>query len=252
MVKQWFKLNPINGIMEQIRKGDVEAFLSMRAKNIQDINLNSGEPIKCKSDIWVINNLTTKDQISSVLNDFSSPIESWRKIPETQKQYLVSSLGRVKVVYKSGKEKILSQYAKSGRKKLMVKIPIEEKKYKEFHIHQLVANAFIPNPDNCECVFHKNGDILNNMSKNLRWIDRVELGQITGGLTNSMPVFKKDAKTKEVIDWYESMAEAGRQNYLHRETIRLCVSGELKTAGGFIWEIDEELKKNKHKLRGII
>lgn len=252
MVKQWFKLNPINGIMEQIRKGDVEAFLSMRARNIQDINLNSGEPIKCKSDIWVINNLTTKDQISSVLNDFSSPIESWRKIPETQKQYLVSSLGRVKVVYKSGKEKILSQYAKSGRKKLMVKIPIEEKKYKEFHIHQLVANAFIPNPDNCECVFHKNGDILNNMSKNLRWIDRVELGQITGGLTNSMPVFKKDAKTKEVIDWYESMAEAGRQNYLHRETIRLCVSGELKTAGGFIWEIDEELKKNKHKLRGII
>lgn len=251
MVKQWYKFNPINGICDLIGKNDVEAFLSMRAIN-KNIDFNSGTPIKCKNDLWVINNLSTKEEIELVRNEFSDPKEIWRKIDISPKPYFVSSLGRVKVKYKNGKEKILSQYAKSGRKKLMVKLPVGEKKYKEIHVHQLVANAFIPNPEECECIYHKNGNIFDNSAKNLRWIDRHELGQLTGGLSNSMPVFKKDASTGEVLEWYESMAEAGRQNYLHRETIRMCIIGELKTAGGFLWEIDKELKKDKHKLRGIM
>ena len=81
---------------------------------------------------------------------------------------------------------------------------------------------------------------------------QVRIRKINRGLTNSIPVFKKDPKTKEIIDWYESMAEAGRKNYIHRETIRMCVNGELKTAAGFLWEVDKELKKNKNKLRGIM
>ena len=35
-------------------------------------------------------------------------------------------------------------------------------------------------------------------------------------------------------------------NYLN------VVNGELKTAAGFLWEVDKELKKNKNKLRGIM
>lgn len=252
MVKQWYKLNPINGMSEVIGKNDVEAFISMKAINKNDINLDSGTPIKCRKDIWVINNLTTKEQIDVVRNEFFDPNERWKKIDVCTKPYYISTLGRVKVKYKNGKEKVLSQYAKSGRKKLMVKLPVGDKKYKEFHIHQLVALAFVPNPNNYECTYHKDHDIFNNRCNNIGWIDRSELGKLTGGLTNSMPVFKKDAKTKEIIEWYESMAEAGRQNYLHRETIRMCVAGELKTAGGFLWEIDKELMKDKNKLRGIM
>lgn len=252
MIKQWFKLNPINGMLEQINKNDVEAFISMRAINKNNIDYSSGTPIKCRNDLWVINSLTTKEEIEAIKNDFYDPIETWRKVEIAIKPYYVSSLGRVKVIYKNGKEKILSQYAKSGRTKLMVKIPVDEKKYKEMHIHKLVASAFVNNPNNYECIYHKDGNIFNNSCKNLVWIDRSELGKLTGGLTNSIPVFKKDPKTKEIIDWYESMAEAGRKNYIHRETIRMCVNGELKTAAGFLWEVDKELKKNKNKLRGIM
>lgn len=251
MINEWFKFNPINGITEKISPNDVESFISMRAID-KDIDYYSGNPIKCRDDLWVINNFTKKEQIEKIKNEFFSPIESWRRIENSVKPYYVSSLGRVKIIYKSGKEKILSQYAKTGRKRLMVKITIGDKKYKEFHIHKLVANAFLSNPNNYDCVYHKDGNIYNNACKNLEWMDRSELGKLTGGLTNSLPVFKKDAETNEILDWYESMAEAGRQNYLHRETIRLCVLGELKTAGGFKWEIDKELKKDKNKLRGIM
>lgn len=250
MVNEWFKLNPINGALERISPVDVKAFISMRARD-KNIDYNSGEPIKCKDDLWIINNLTKKEQIDKIKHDFFSPVEVWKRITESAKPYYISSLGRVKVIYKSGREKILAQYTKSGRKRLMVKITIGDKKYKEFHIHKLVANAFVSNPSNYECVYHVDGDICNNAWDNLKWMDRSELGKLTGGLTNSLPVFKKDAKTGEILDWYESMAEAGRQNYLHRETIRLCVIGELKTAGGFKWEVDRELKNDKNKLRGI-
>ena len=80
MVKQWYKLNPINGMSEVIGKNDVEAFISMKAINKNDINLDSGTPIKCRKDIWVINNLTTKEQIDVVRNEFFDPNERWKKI----------------------------------------------------------------------------------------------------------------------------------------------------------------------------
>jgi hypothetical protein len=41
-------------------------------------------------------------------------------------------------------------------------------------IHQLVANAFIPNPNNYECINHKDGNKLNNSVDNLEWCTRAE------------------------------------------------------------------------------
>lgn len=80
----------------------------------------------------------------------------------------------------------------------------------------------------------------NNDFTNLEWISRSKLGQNTGSKSKSISVLKIDTETGEVLDFYESMVEAGRENYLHREAIRLAVSGKLKTAGGFIWKIDNE------------
>jgi len=45
-----------------------------------------------------------------------------------------------------------------------------DKRRKMFRIHQLVARAFIPNPDNCREVNHKDGVKTNNHVSNLEWV----------------------------------------------------------------------------------
>lgn len=43
-------------------------------------------------------------------------------------------------------------------------------KNKEFLVHRLIAEAFVPNPSKLETVDHIDGDKLNNKSENLQWL----------------------------------------------------------------------------------
>lgn len=47
-----------------------------------------------------------------------------------------------------------------------------EGKRKSFYVHRLVAQAFLPNPDNLPCVNHKDEDKSNPHADNLEWCDR--------------------------------------------------------------------------------
>jgi len=56
---------------------------------------------------------------------------------------------------------------------------------KKFTIHRLIAEHYIPNPDNKRCVDHINRDKKDNRIENLRWATNSENGQNKGVAKNN-------------------------------------------------------------------
>lgn len=89
--------------------------------------------------------------------------ELWKEIEEYP-NYQISSLGRVKSKPRMGtKGGIINGENRDG----YIKVHLCPG---GFHfVHRLVAQAFIPNPDNLPVVDHINGDRSDNRVENLRW-----------------------------------------------------------------------------------
>ena len=103
--------------------------------------------------------------------------EMWKDIKDYEGLYQVSNLGRVKSLerlaksnnnnYRIVKEKLLKQSEdKDGYKRVSLN---KNNKSKLCTIHRLVAEAFIPNPNNYPCINHKDENKQNNNLENLEW-----------------------------------------------------------------------------------
>ena len=98
--------------------------------------------------------------------------EIWKPIEWTEGGYEVSNLGRVRSMkqYYGVIARIMpATTQKKGYKAVMFHINGKAKCAK---VHRLVAEAFIPNPDNLPEVNHKDGNKGNNHVSNLEWCTR--------------------------------------------------------------------------------
>ena len=93
--------------------------------------------------------------------------EEWRDIKGYEELYQISNFGRVKSFCK-GKARIIKPVI-SGGDYLRVGL-YTSGRCKIFLIHRLVAEAFIPNPDNLPQVDHRFGIKFDNYFENLRWV----------------------------------------------------------------------------------
>lgn len=172
--------------------------------------------------------------------------EYWKPVVEYEGLYMVSNWGRIKSfdTYRKGpngsirfcKGKILKPSTdKDGYLKVVL---YKNGKEKTFLIHRLVAEAFLPNPNNLTEVNHKDENKLNNNVNNLEWCNRkfnINFGTRNEKVAKklSKPVVQYTLDDQFVREWKSTM-ECGRNGYNHG-AVAACCRGELKKYKDFIW-----------------
>lgn len=168
--------------------------------------------------------------------------EIWKDIPN-HSGYQVSNLGQIK-----GKnKKILSGGVKKGYREVIL-VNNNVRYYKL--VHRLVAEVFIPNPENKPQINHKDGNKLNNSVTNLEWCTASENMKHAYKQGLQKPLYaKENPRAKKVNQYdlqnkllkcYDGIKEASRINKLNPRDISKCCQYRRKQVGGFIWRYANE------------
>lgn len=171
--------------------------------------------------------------------------EIWKDIEGYEGLYQVSNLGRVRSLDSWIRSKCNSMRLRKGR---IINQRLSLQGYKRVHlskgntskhyvVHRLVAEAFIPNPDNLPQVNHINEfDKTDNKVENLEWCTQ-EYNHNYGthnkrvGEKQSKPVYQYTLDNQLVKVW-KSTAECRRNGF---NNVSACCRGVLITVKGFRW-----------------
>lgn len=159
-------------------------------------------------------------------------METWKSIAGYEGLYEVSDLGQVRSLvqrnnrWKPGIMKPVKTRCgylrvclrKDGQQKLLL-------------VHRLVAQAFIPNPNDLETVNHKDEVKTNNAASNLEWLSHKD--NVIYSQARQIQMF--DKSTGELLATFPSAREAERATGISNRNICRCCNRKRKTAGGFIW-----------------
>ena len=168
--------------------------------------------------------------------------EIWKPVKGYEEHYEVSNMGNVRSVdryvmngnrccllkgnpkkaYPNSNGYLRAMLYKNGQRKLHL-------------VHRLVANAFIPNPNNLPCIDHINTLRDDNRVANLRWCTRKEnannpltIEHFTCQKTNKS-VYYIDEQGKKIS--FKSMHEAERQTNVPHSYISRSVNKKVPTLG---------------------
>ena len=217
----------------------------------------------CQSNgfLWVHSD--KEDSISERLNEmFNPPIpeewgSDWRDVKGYEGKFKVSEKGVVialpKFVQCIGESpRFIPLYRMKPYKTPLGYFSIclnENYKKDKTFLHRILAEAFIPNPDNLPFVNHKDENPSNNDLSNLEWCTHQyncnygtrneRLSKIFTNGAKSKAVLQCDKQGNVIKEW-PSLSEARRNGYSHAG-ISLCCNGLQKLHKGYIWKFKDNI-----------
>ena len=176
-------------------------------------------------------------------------VEIWLPVKHYEGLYEISNLGRVKSVkrYRSGvngkpvlvNERIVRQHKNSCGYMLvgLSKSGVQ----KQYLVHRLVAEMFIPNPNNYLEINHIDENKTNNCSRNIEWCSRSYNKHYNKNALKAGTKLKKAVLQYSLdgiyITEYDSVKQAIRQTGISH--ISECCNFKLSSSGGYIWRFKD-------------
>lgn len=195
--------------------------------------------------------------------------EIWKNIEEYP-NYQVSNMGRVKRLstgYYRRTEKILKpQLQNNGY--LHIKLS-QKDKTKCILVHRLVAQVFIPNPNNLPQVNHINEDKTDNRVENLEWCTQKYNINYGNGISKRVKTNKENGTYKKIgeinskirsksilqfskdnsfIRKWDCIMDVQRELGYDNKQICSCLKNRQKTAKGFKWVYADEYERIPFKV----
>ena len=189
--------------------------------------------------------------------------EVWKDIPDYEGLYQVSNLGRIKSLKRkvhAGRnrirwqyERILSNNKTNGNGYKVVSLN-KNSRGKNKYIHRLVAESFIPNPNNYKYINHKDENKANNKVDNLEWCTAEYNNTYNNKHIRALETRMKKHigcrkilqlnENEEIIKEYFSISQASKEMKVSNQAISDCLRGIQKHSAGYKWKYaDEEYLK---------
>lgn len=167
-------------------------------------------------------------------------IEEWKPIDGYEGRYEVSNTGKVISLNYGGTKGKVKELAPQDNGRGYLAVGLRDAKGRNSHyVHRLVAQAFIPNPQNFLEVNHLDEDKSNNQVSNLEWCNRkhnVNYGSATYQRASKMSkaVEAVDPISGKIIHYFISTREAHRNGF-NASHVSDCCRGLSKTHRGLTW-----------------
>ncbi len=150
--------------------------------------------------------------------------------------YLINPKGEIYSVRR--KKMITPEKTKSGYLRVALKI---DKKTTRILLHRLVAQVFIPNPNNLPCVNHIDENRINNCVDNLEWCTysyNINYGSRNSKVSSKSKAIGQYDLNDNLICTYSSATKAAKENGFDYSMLYSCLRGRKSyhTAYGFKWK----------------